>query len=132
MGDGEVVELLKIAKGHLPRVRLEYDRVKDELNSCKVDLNNVVRIYQQFVDRNIEMNKRINELQKTIDELDARKAELQKTRLIEPQSELQENNAYNDNLNLEVKHEDIVPTNGVTIPTSNMEIDHLLNENETL
>ena len=27
MGDGEVVELLKIAKGYLPSVRLEYDIV---------------------------------------------------------------------------------------------------------
>ena len=42
MGDGEVVELLKIANGYLPRVRLEYDRVKDELNSCKAELNNTV------------------------------------------------------------------------------------------
>ena len=31
--DGEAVELLKIANGYLPRVRLEYDRVKEELNS---------------------------------------------------------------------------------------------------
>ena len=28
MRDGEVVELLKIANGYLPRVRLEYDRLK--------------------------------------------------------------------------------------------------------
>ena len=30
MKDGEVVELLKIANGYLPRVRLEYDRLKEE------------------------------------------------------------------------------------------------------
>lgn len=29
MGDGEVVELLRTANGYLPRVRLEYDRVKE-------------------------------------------------------------------------------------------------------
>ena len=29
IGEGEVVELLKIANGYLPRVRLEYDRLKD-------------------------------------------------------------------------------------------------------
>ena len=29
MKDGEVVELLKIANGYLPRIRLEYDRLKD-------------------------------------------------------------------------------------------------------
>src|SRR5919106_1092621 len=32
MGDGEVVELLKIANRYLPRVRLEY-RVREEINS---------------------------------------------------------------------------------------------------
>lgn len=35
MGDGEVVELLKIANGYLPRVRLEYDRLKAEINSLE-------------------------------------------------------------------------------------------------
>jgi hypothetical protein len=32
MSDEDVVELLNIAKGHLPRARLEYDRVKAEFN----------------------------------------------------------------------------------------------------
>ena len=50
MGDGEVIELLRIANGYLPRVRLEYDRVKNELNAWKAELGNTVRIYQQFVD----------------------------------------------------------------------------------
>ena len=51
--DGEVVELLKIANGYLPRVRLEYDRLKEEknsleaeLNSWKAELSNTVRTYQ--------------------------------------------------------------------------------------
>ena len=35
--DGEVVELLKIANGYLPRVRLEYDRVKEEKSSVKLN-----------------------------------------------------------------------------------------------
>ena len=52
MGDGEVIELLRITNGYLPRVRLEYDRVKNELNAWKAELGNTVRIYQQFVDRN--------------------------------------------------------------------------------
>jgi hypothetical protein len=30
MGDDEVAELLKIANGYLPRVRLEYDRLNWE------------------------------------------------------------------------------------------------------
>ena len=39
MKDGEVVELLKIANGYLPRVRLEYDRLKEEKNSLEAELN---------------------------------------------------------------------------------------------
>ena len=89
MGDGEVVELLKIANGYLPLVRLEYDRTKAELNSLKAELSNVVRIYQQFVDSNIALKKRENELRQTIDELEAKKAELQKPK---PMSEFHENN----------------------------------------
>ena len=58
MGDGEVIELLRIANGYLPRVRLEYDRVKNELNAWKAELGNTVRIYQQFVDRNLELKRR--------------------------------------------------------------------------
>ena len=86
MSDGEVVELLKIANGYLPRVRLEYDRLKDEkssleaeLNSWKAELSNTARTYQQFVDRNIELKKREDELQLTIDDMENKKAELQKT-----------------------------------------------------
>ena len=130
MGDGEVVELLKIANGYLPRVRLEYDRVKAELNSWKAELSNTVQIYQQFIDRNIELKKREDELQFTINELEEDRAELQKT-TTEPKryvSELQENNAYNDNLNPEIKQEEIIFTNDKSIPSSNMVIDYLPNE----
>ena len=84
MKDGEVVELLKIANGYLPRVRLEYDRLKDEksslkaeINSWKVEISNAVRIYQQFCDRNIVLKKREDELQHSINELEAKKTELQ-------------------------------------------------------
>jgi hypothetical protein len=35
MSDGEVIELLKIANGHLLRIQLEYDRLKAELNSLE-------------------------------------------------------------------------------------------------
>ena len=39
MKDVEVVELLKIANGYLPRVRLEYDRIKEEKSSLEAELN---------------------------------------------------------------------------------------------
>ena len=90
MSDGEVVELLKIANGYLPRVRLEYGRLKEEkssleaeLNTWKAEISNTARTYQQFVDRNIELNKREDELQLTIKELETTKVELQKTILNE-------------------------------------------------
>jgi hypothetical protein len=83
MGDGEVIELLKIANGYLPRVRLEYDRLKEEkslleaeLNSWKAELSNIARTYQQFCDRNLELKKREDELQLCINELEAKEAEL--------------------------------------------------------
>jgi predicted transcriptional regulator len=78
MDNGEVEELLKIANGCLPLVRLEYDRAKAELKSWKAELDNTVRTYQQFVNSNIALKRREIELQQTIDELEARKSELQK------------------------------------------------------
>ena len=127
MSDGEVVELLKIANGYLPRVRLDYDRVTNELNSWKAELNNTVRIYQQFCDKNLEMNKRINKLQLIIDELEAKKTELQKTiRKLEQHSSVLENNVNTTHLNPEVKQEDIIPANDELISSQNC----YKNENE--
>ena len=106
IGEGEVVELLKIANRHLPRIQLEHDRLKEEKNSLeaelsskKAELNNAARTYQQFVDRNIELKKREDELQRNIDDMENKKAELQKTT-----TEL-ENNTCHDNFNPEVKHD---------------------------
>jgi chromosome segregation ATPase len=113
--DGEIVELLKIANGHLPRVRLEYDRLKAELNSLKAEIRNSVQIYQQFCDRNLELKKREDELQLTINELETKKTELQKTRFNDSLSQLQENNADTTNLNPEVKQEGVISTNDVLI-----------------
>jgi predicted transcriptional regulator len=100
MGDGEVMELLKIASGYLPRVRLEYDRVQAELNSLKAELSNTVRIYQDFCDRNIVLKNREDELQSAIKELETTKVELQNTvtGLEQQLSELQEGDTDNDNL----------------------------------
>jgi hypothetical protein len=107
IADVEVIELLKIAKGYLPRARLEYDRLNEEINSrkaesnsWKAELNNTVRIYQGFCDRNLTLRKREDELKQSISRLDAKEAELQ-TRLNKSLSEFQENDADNNNPNLE-------------------------------
>ncbi len=83
MCDTEVLELLKIANGYLPRVRLEFDRLKEEknsleaqMNSWKAELTNTVQIYQQFCDRILGLKKREDELQLSINELEAKEAEL--------------------------------------------------------
>ena len=132
IGEGEVVELLKIAKGYLPRVRLEYDRVKEEksllqaeLNSWKAELNSIARTYQQFVDRNVALKKREDELRLNISEL-----ERKETRLNESLSEFQDNNTDNDCLAPEVEQENIISTNDVFIPPPNMVINSHQNENE--
>jgi hypothetical protein len=134
MGEGEVIELLKIANGYLPRIRLEYDRLKEEkssieaeINSTKAGLDNTVRIYQQFCDRNVEMNKRINELQQTINELEAKESELQK-RFNESLSQLQEN----DDVNQAVKEEEVISMINILTQQPSMTIDYHPNENETL
>jgi hypothetical protein len=126
MGDGEVMEILKIANGYLPRVRLEYDRVKAELNSWKAEINNSVRIYQQFCDRNIALKKREKELLNTISELQAKEAELQMTRHSESLSESQDNRA---DLNPEVQLEDIISTNNVLLSHPNITTNNHQNEN---
>ena len=124
MGDGEVVELLKIANGYLPRVRLEYDRLKEEkrsleaeLNSLKAEISSSVRTYQDFCDRNLEMNKRINELQLIVDELEAKRTELQKitTESNQHLAEFQENNSHQ-----EMEHEIFKLMNDLSTPPPNI------------
>ena len=119
IGEGEVVELLKIANGYLPRIRLEYDRLKEEkksleveLSSKKAELNNTARTYQQFVDRNLALNKREDELQLSINGLEAKEDELQRIicGLKQQLSELREFNLDNT-LDLEINQEKVVLTN---------------------
>jgi predicted transcriptional regulator len=140
IGEGEVVELLRIANGYLPRVRLEYDRVKEEINSSKAELNswkaansNEVRVYQQFVDRNIKLNRREDELQLSINGLEVKEDELQKTisELKQQLSELRESTVDNNNLDLEIKQEEVIFTNDVFIPPTNMAVGYHQDENET-
>ena len=47
-----------------------------ELNSWKAELSNTVRTYQQFVDRNLELKKREDEIQLSINKLEVKEAEL--------------------------------------------------------
>jgi transposase-like protein len=128
LGDGEVVELLRIANGYLPRIRLEYDRVQVELNSLKAELSNTVRIYQQFCDKNLDMNKRINELQLIVDELEAKRTELQKTTTESNQhlAEFHETNAD------QVMEEEIARLmNDLSTPLPNIPNSYHQNEDET-
>ena len=134
MGYGEVVELLKIANGYLPRVRLEYDIFKEEinlrkseLNSLKAEINNSARIYQDFSDRNLALKNREDELQLSINGLEAKESVLQKTiSRLEQHLSVLENNVNTTNLNPEVNQEDIISTNDELIPSLNCH----KNENE--
>ena len=127
----EVEELLKIANRYLPRVRLEYDRLKEEksslvaeLNSWKAEVNNAARTYQLFCDRNLALKNREDELQLSISEL-----ERKETRLNESLSEFQDNNADNNCLAPEVKQEEVNFMNDVIISPPTMVLDHLQNDN---
>jgi hypothetical protein len=127
--DGEVIELLKIANGYLPRIRLEYDRLEEEkssieaeINSTKAGLDNAVRTYQDFCDRNVELKKREGELQLSISEL-----ECKETRLNESLSEFQENYDFN----LEVKEEEVISMLNVLTQQPNMATDYHPTENNT-
>jgi hypothetical protein len=64
----------------------------------KAEINNTVRIYQDFCDRNVALKNREDELQLSIKELETTKVELQKTMLNECLPEFQEGNTDNDNL----------------------------------
>ena len=83
MGNDEVVELLKIANGHLPRVRLEYDRLKAELNSLENEKSNSANHYHRLCNDISGMKTTVDQLQLTIRESKDEKAklELQKIRL---------------------------------------------------
>jgi hypothetical protein len=140
MGDGEVVELLKIANGYLPRVRLEYDRVIREINSRKAELSswkaatsNEVRLYQDFCDRNLTLKNREDELQLNVDKLEAKEIELQKATTAETHQHSVEHQKFYENNNtskLEIKCEKTIFTNDVFVPPTHMAIDYPPNENE--
>ena len=88
------VELLKIANGHLPRVRLEYDRLKAELNSLEDEKSNSTEDYHQLCNEISEMKTTRDQLQLTIKESKEEKAklELQKIKLENFLKDFQDNN----------------------------------------
>ena len=67
--DGEVVELLKIANGYLPRVRLEYDRVEAELNSLEAKKLNLFNEHQRQCDEISNLHTEIDCLQSVLGKL---------------------------------------------------------------
>ena len=81
MSDGEVVELLKIANGHLPRVRLEYDRLKAELNSLEDEKSNSTEDYHRLCNGISGMKITVDQLQLTIRESKDEKAKLESQKI---------------------------------------------------
>ena len=67
----------------------------------------------------------------SISELENKKAELEKTTAeLQHPAEVQENNLYNDNLNLEIEQEEVIFTKDVFIPPSNIASNYYPTENE--
>jgi hypothetical protein len=92
--------------------------VQSDLNSCKVDLDNAVRIYQQFVDQNIALKRREDELRLNIGKLKDRQGELQKI-IDELQQQLLTLSEYEfntSNLYPEVKHEETISNDVLISP----------------
>ena len=75
------------------------------------------------------MKNREDELLHSNSELEAKNVELQKPRLKESMSEFQDNKP---DLNSEVKLEDIIPTNDVSIQRSNIVTNDPQNENNEI
>ena len=131
ISENEVLMLLKIANGYLPRIRLEYDRLKGENNSMKAELNNTVRTYQDFCDRNLRLCRREHELQLSISELEAKKFELQKdiTELQDQASIFRESKEGSNIIDLEIKQmEEVISMNEILIPSTNLPTNHQQNE----
>ena len=69
MKDSEVLELLKIANGYLPRVRLEYDRLEAELNSLEAKKLNLFNEHQRQCDEISNLHTEIDCLQSVLGKL---------------------------------------------------------------
>ena len=69
MGEGEIAEVIKIANGYLPRVRLEYDRVEAELNSLEAKKLNLFNEHQRQCDEISNLHTEIDCLQSILEKL---------------------------------------------------------------
>ena len=107
MSDDEVIELLKIASRHLPRVQLEYDRLKAELNSLEDEKNNSTKGYHRLCNEISGMKTTRDQLQLTIRESkeEKTKLELQKIRLQNFVNDFQDNNIKYNNVKQTIKGE---------------------------
>ena len=107
MSDNEVVELLKIAKGHLPRVQLEYDRLKAELNSLEDEKSNSTEDYHRLCNEISGMKTTVDQLQLTIRESKEEKAklELQKIKLQNFVKDFRDNNIEYNKVKQAIKGE---------------------------
>ena len=94
MSDEDVVELLNIAKGHFPRVRLEYGRLNAELNSLEDEKSNSAKEHKQLCNEISEMKIIVDQLQLSIRESKDKKLrlELQKIKLQNFTKDFRDNN----------------------------------------
>jgi hypothetical protein len=76
-----------------------------EINSKKAELDNTVRTYQDFCDRNLNLSRREHELQLSISQLEVKKIELQKVvaELQDHACSLRESNEHTNILDPEIK-----------------------------
>jgi hypothetical protein len=83
MSDEDVVESLNIAKGHLPHIRLEYDRLKAELKLLEDEKKNSAKEHQQLCNEISQMKIILDQLQLNIRESkdENSRVELQKIKL---------------------------------------------------
>jgi predicted transcriptional regulator len=63
MSEVQLVELLKVANGHLPRVTSQYEKLKAEINSLEYEKSNSAKDYQQLRDGISNLHKTENQLQ---------------------------------------------------------------------
>jgi uncharacterized protein (DUF3084 family) len=94
ISDGEIIESLMVAKGHLPRVRLEYDRLNAELNSLEDKKSNSAKEQQRLCNEISEMKTIVDQLQLNMRESkeENSKLELQKIKLQNFVKNFQDNN----------------------------------------